>query len=147
MLADEMHYLLLVAFNASSRGINEAVAPLGLTPGQPKVLEYLLEHDGGEARELCQAFCMDKSTVASILSRMEKKGLILRTADERDRRIQHIWLTDEGRALAQEAKRLILSFDGKFWADMPEEDLEATRRVLAHLVQDRRADTTTKKEG
>jgi DNA-binding MarR family transcriptional regulator len=134
MLKDEMHYLLLVALNRSSRGINEAVSELGLTPGQPKVLEYLLEHDGGEARGLCQAFRMDKSTTASILSRMERQGLIRRTADSQDRRVQHIWLTEKGRPIAERAKALILGFDEGFWAGIDPEDLAATKRVLAKVA-------------
>lgn len=134
MLEDELHYLLLVAFNQSSRGINERMAPLGLTPGQPKVLEYLLEHDGGQARDICQAFCMDKSTVASLLVRMERDGLVRRTGDADDRRIQHIWLTEEGLRRAEAAKKEIVHFDEQFWSQIAPEDLAAARRVLAKLA-------------
>lgn len=133
MLEDELHYLLLAAFSQSSRGINDEAKKLGLTPGQPKVLEYLLEHDGGEARGICRMFSLDRSTVASILLRMEKRGLIARTDDAADRRVQHIWLTDEGRKLAEDMKERILAFDERFWQDIPKEDLEATCRVLRRL--------------
>lgn len=133
MLRDELHYLLLTAFSQSSRGINDEAKELGLTPGQPKVLEYLLEHDGGEARDICRMFSIDRSTIASILLRMEKRGLIRRTDDADDRRVQHIWLTGEGRRLAEDLKGRILAFDKRFWADIPAEDLEATRRVLMKL--------------
>lgn len=140
MLEDELHYLLLAAFSQSSRGINDEARKLGLTPGQPKVLEYLLEHDGGEAREICRMFGLDRSTVASILLRMEKRGLVRRTDDADDRRVQHIWLTDEGRKLAKDLKESILAFDERFWKGIPQEDLEATRRVLGQLGKVNRKD-------
>ena len=78
-------------------------------------------------------FSLDRSTVASILLRMEKRGLIARTDDAADRRVQHIWLTDEGRKLAEDMKERILAFDERFWQDIPKEDLEATCRVLRRL--------------
>jgi DNA-binding MarR family transcriptional regulator len=140
MLEDELHYLLLATFSQSSRGINDEARKLGLTPGQPKVLEYLLEHDGGEAREICRMFGLDRSTVASILLRMEKRGLVRRTDDADDRRVQHIWLTDEGRKLAKDLKERILAFDERFWKGIPQEDLEATRRVLGQLGKVNRKD-------
>ena len=45
MLDQELHFLLLRAFHHSNRLITQQIAVLGLYPGQPKILEYLLEHE------------------------------------------------------------------------------------------------------
>ena len=134
MINDELHFLLLKAHNVSTRQIMAQTTQLGLTPGQPKVLEYLLEHDGACARAICQEFAIDKSTMASILPRMEKAGLVRREASETDRRSSLIWLTDKGRELALDAKRAILSVDEELAQGVSSEDLAACERVLASIV-------------
>ena len=51
MLNNELHFLLLKAFNHSNNLIIQQVYDLDLLPGQPKILEYLLEHDGTIAKK------------------------------------------------------------------------------------------------
>ncbi len=134
MTSDELHFLLRKAHTVTTHQIMAQTAKLGLTPGQPKVLEYLLEHDGSCARAICQEFAIDKSTMASILPRMEKAGLVRREASEADRRSSLIWLTDKGRELALDAKRAILSVDASLTQGVSPEDLAACERVLANIV-------------
>ncbi len=134
MINDELHFLLLKAHNVSTRRIMAQTAELGLTPGQPKVLEYLLEHDGACARAICQQFAIDKSTMASLLPRMEKAGLVRREASETDRRQSLIWITEKGRALAFAAKQVILATDADLTQGVSPEDLAACERVLAHIA-------------
>ncbi len=128
---DELHFLLLKAHNVSTRQIMAQTTQLGLTPGQPKVLEYLLEHDGACARAICQEFAIDKSTMASILPRMEKAGLVRRESSETDRRTSLIWLTEKGRRLALVTKQVILSTDAYLTRGVSPQDLAACERVLA----------------
>ena len=85
MLDDEVHFLLMRAFNSSNRAVVERTGAMGLLPGQPKVLEYLSEHDGSRATDICAGCVLDKSTMTSLLSRMETAGLIERRP-QRDRR-------------------------------------------------------------
>lgn len=134
MTSDELHFLLRKAHTVTTHQIMAQTAKLGLTPGQPKVLEYLLEHDGCCARAICQEFAIDKSTMASILPRMEKAGLVRREVSETDRRSSLIWLTDKGRELALDAKRAILSVDEDLVQGVSPEDLAACERVLASIV-------------
>ena len=42
----KLHYLLLVAFSLSNKMIIEQTNREKLMPGQPKILEFLLGHDG-----------------------------------------------------------------------------------------------------
>ena len=134
MVNDELHFLLLKAFNVSSRSIQAQTGELGLTPGQPKVLEYLLEHDGSQARDICRGFAIDKSTMASLLPRMEKAGLVRREASETDRRASLVWLTDKGREQALIAKQIILATDAELTAGVSADDLAACERVLAAIA-------------
>src|SRR5712672_1294631 len=71
-------------------GLNQAfrrrIAHLGITPDQFTVMRTLLESAGITQSELTEQMSSDPNTVASLLERMEKSGLLERQAHEKDRR-------------------------------------------------------------
>lgn len=68
---EALHILLLIGFHRSSREIARYIKKEGLMPGQPKILEYLWFHDGASQKDIGQKCIIDKSTVTSLLKRME----------------------------------------------------------------------------
>ena len=75
---ESLHYLLMKSHAMLSRRILSEAGRLGLTPGQPKVLEFLLRHGESDQKTIA-AYCeIEPATVGSILLRMEEGGLILR---------------------------------------------------------------------
>ncbi|MFD1149920.1 MarR family winged helix-turn-helix transcriptional regulator [Saccharothrix hoggarensis] len=74
---------------------------LGLHPGQELLLMRLFDRDGQTQSELLEHVGLDHSTVSKSLRRMQDAGLLTREPSERDRRVLHVWLTDEGRALRE----------------------------------------------
>src|ERR1041385_2782519 len=79
-------------------GLNQAfrrrIAHLGVTPDQFTVMRTLLEGDpeGLVQSELVRLMASDPNTIASLLERMEKAGLIERRTHEKDRRANRIQL-------------------------------------------------------
>src|SRR5437867_3054341 len=68
-------------------GLNQAfrrrIAHLGITPDQFTVMRTLLENEGITQRELTHLMTSDPNTVASLLNRMEKLGLVERQTHEK----------------------------------------------------------------
>ena len=65
-----------------SRRVLAQAAQMGLTPGQPKVLDFLLLHEEADQKTIA-AYCeIQQATVGSILLRMEQAGLVLRRQRE-----------------------------------------------------------------
>src|SRR5258708_4875369 len=91
-------------------GLNQAFrrrrAPLGLTPDQFTVLRTLLEHEGIKQRELTGLMSSDANTVASLLERMERAGLVGRQAHEKDRRAHRLQLKPNGQRKYVEAREV-----------------------------------------
>ncbi|KAB8295675.1 MarR family winged helix-turn-helix transcriptional regulator [Bifidobacterium avesanii] len=137
MLDDELHFLLLRAFNHSNRRIDEAIRRIGLLPGQPKILECLNERDGRTAKEICDECILDKSTMTGLLARMEARGLVRREAHETDRRSYRVFLTDAGRARMPEIRSIMDGTDRAATKGMTDEERnalrEGLRRVIANL--------------
>lgn len=59
----------------------------------------LLDREGQTQSELLATVGLDHSTVSKSLGRMERAGLLTRTAAEHDRRQLIVSLTDKGRAM------------------------------------------------
>ena len=93
-------------------GLNQAfrrrLAHLGITPDQFTVMRTLLEHSGLTQRELTQLMTSDPNTVASLLERMEKAGLVERQAHEKDRRAHRLRLKASGRRKYEEARDIAI---------------------------------------
>ena len=69
----------------------------GLTLGQPKVLDYLKDHDGASQKEIAAGCLIEAGSLTSILNRMEEKGLIERKMLNGNRRTFHIFMTESGK--------------------------------------------------
>ena len=59
---------------------------LDITPEQWTVLIYLWEQDGVTQQELCNATYKDKPSMTRLLDNMERRHLVVRIADKKDRR-------------------------------------------------------------
>lgn len=91
------HYMMMAVQSHFSRRIMDELGKLGLTTGQPKVIEYLSEHDGSVQKDIASGCCIDRATLTGILSRMEEKELITRRSEPGNRRSLHVYLTDKGK--------------------------------------------------
>lgn len=96
-MENSLHHLLMTDHTAFHKRIFSALKNEGLTSGQPKVLEYLAEHDGAMQKDIAAACKIEPATMTSLLYGMEKKGLITRSAP--DRRSLSVYLTEKGKAL------------------------------------------------
>lgn len=96
-MENSLHHLLMTDHTAFYKRIFSALKNEGLTSGQPKVLEYLAEHDGAMQKDIAAACRIEPATMTSLLCGMEKKGLITRSAP--DRRSLSVYLTEKGKAL------------------------------------------------
>lgn len=80
----------------------ETSRPLGLTPQQAHLLCVLLGDPLGMT-DLSHILSIERSSLTSMVDRLERRSLVARTAHPTDRRACQIALTDEGLALAHEA--------------------------------------------
>ena len=88
---DSFHYLSMINHMTVQKKLMEQLSDTGLTLGQPKVLDYLKDHDGASQKEI------EAGSLTSILNRMEEKDLIERKMLNGNRRTFHIFMTESGR--------------------------------------------------
>ena len=96
--------LIATTYKFLSRNHNAMTRRFDLTPPQLCLLRKLYEEeDGLSSSELVRRLLSDSSTIMAVVDRLEKKGLIRREVDQRDRRVNHIFLTDRAKKILPEA--------------------------------------------
>lgn len=131
----DLRYMLLVAFNRSNKVITRQILEKGLMPGQPKILEFLLENDGCTQKEIGKGCVLDKSTVTSLLSRMEENGLVSRESQKGDRRIVRIFLTPLGREKAEIVREIGSRLDESAWKGIPEDERRRFTGIFEKVIR------------
>lgn len=86
---------------AFQKNLLTSIKDTKLTLGQPKILDYLKDHDGAIQKEIALACQIEPATITSVLLGMENKGLIVRKTLNDNRRNLYVYLTDTGKELAQ----------------------------------------------
>ena len=94
---DSFHYLSMANNMMVQKKLMEQLKDTGLTLGQPKVLDYLKDHDGASQKEIAAGCLIEAGSLTSILNRMEEKGLIERKMLNGNRRTFHIFMTESGK--------------------------------------------------
>lgn len=94
---ESLHYLIMANQMLIQKALLERLKNTGLTIGQPKILDYLKDHNGSNQKEIAKACFLEAGSLTTILNKMEEKGLIKREILNGNRRSFHIFLTDEGK--------------------------------------------------
>ena len=132
---ESLHYLLMKAHTVLSRKIVAGVRELGLTPGQPKVLDYLSRF-GERDQKTIAAYCeIEPATVGSILGRMEAAGMIARRHRPGDRRALFVSLTEQGRERAAALEGVFARAEEEAARELTAEEVEALKAALERFCR------------
>lgn len=111
-----------------------ALSSLDLAPDRYQVLGLLAAAEGGKMSlsDLSRAVLIHPATTTYTVDTLEKRGLIKRQSDPRDRRGVLAQVTPAGRELVRKATKALESID---WGvgELTDEDAAAVARVLSRL--------------
>lgn len=87
------------------------MADVGLSPGQPKILFYLTQHNDCMQKELAENCDVEPATISRIINNMEENGLIQRNVTKADRRAVTISITQKGRDAYKEWEKIFVEVE------------------------------------
>jgi len=90
-----------------------------LTPRQYAVLVAVAENEGLSQTNLVDMTGIDRSTLADIIRRMLKKGLVQRRRTKEDARAYAVKLTEEGRRILRSAEPMARRVDDRILQALP----------------------------
>ena len=117
----------------------DAAAPFGVTSQQYTTLQALSEFDRLEQFELCEALSLDRSTVATLLVRLEEKELIRRMSATHDKRRKYVMLTSRGRRLLDAMAPAVELVQQRILEPLSSADRVAFARMIKALVDNHAA--------
>ena len=146
---DSFHYLSMANHMMVQKKLMEQLKDTGLTLGQPKVLDYLKDHDGASQKEIAAGCLIEAGSLTSILNRMEEKGLIERKMLNGNRRTFHIFMTESGKKSQKLVEEAFVEIEEAAWKDISPEEAEAFMKIY-HKIYSNLSETgceETEKEG
>lgn len=134
-MSGSFHYLIMAEQSMFQKELLARLKGTGLTIGQPKVLDYLLEHDGASQKDIAHGCHIEPGTLTSLLNRMEETGLVERRMLNGNRRSYHIFMTDRGKELAERIAEVFRELEDEAFAGISVEDRERFLRLFQKIYR------------
>ena len=118
------------------RILENRLKSLKLTFPQSGVLISLLRNDAVSQKYLAESLDTDSTTIMVICDALEKKGVIKRMKDPRDRRTNLICLTPLGKRIGADSTGLSMEYAERLAASCSQRELESILPVLRKLYEE-----------
>lgn len=107
--------------------------------GRGRLLSLLSENEGITSHELAELLDVRPSSLSEMMSKLTEEELIVRTADENDKRVSHISLSNKGKSLLSEIETEREENAERITACFSDEELEQfgalCDKLCAHLEE------------
>jgi DNA-binding MarR family transcriptional regulator len=119
-----------LSFHIHERFLAEGIE---LTRPQFVLLKVLYDEDGRSQNDLAFITERDKTSMARLVTSMEKKGLVVRKTDKHDLRKKMIYLTTDGRQLLNKAWPIMEEIEYNLSIDLKPEDVQTTLSTIKKI--------------
>ena len=126
--------LLPAASRVATRKLTSAMRPHRLTPAQHAIIDLLIREGRLPLWRIAEELAVDQSTIVSTLTRLERDGYVRREKNPEDRRSSLTTVTEAARRAHAEAEPSIDAATREILGDVPDQELEAARRLLRRII-------------
>ena len=106
-----------------------------LTIGQPKILDYLKDHDGAGQKDIAHGCHIEPGTLTTLLNRMEDIGLVERRTLNGNRRSLYVFLTEKGKQQVALVTEAFSAMEGEAFRGMSETECEILMRLMHQVYE------------
>ncbi|MFC4531792.1 MarR family winged helix-turn-helix transcriptional regulator [Sphaerisporangium dianthi] len=132
----EITWLLHRAAQRMRGATGEVAEQHGLSLRDYIVLSALDKTPGLTQGELGKSLGLDKTTLMSQLDRLERRGLVVRHSDPRDRRLRIPVITDDGEAVRAKVAGACAAVEASVLNGFGQDQVQALRRMLFAVIGD-----------
>lgn len=130
---DSMLHLLHRVTQIGSDKFAEVAGESNVTVRQLVVLSAVAAEQGLSQTELMRRTGVDRSTMADILRRLQRKGLVARKRTKADARTKSVTLTSEGRDALSQHAAVLSEVDDRLLAPLNDAERDTLRALLGRL--------------
>lgn len=139
-LEKSLGYKLRLAQILAYRNFEERLKNLtgyGVAPRYLGLLGIVMENPGQPQNRLAEAVGLQKSSLVTILDKLEQEGVLERKASQTDRRSKAVWLTAHGRKLVAKLFAIASEHETRVVSNIPaarqQELLAALDQIIENL--------------
>ena len=126
------------------RLIEEAAYKWQLAPPEMRILLFLDQHpEMDTARDVAFHCGMSKASISGNVLKLATRGLLTVDVDLKDRRFQHLTITELAAPILQDARKIFLQADNALMGILTEEERVQLLELLKKLNGDTRFHTTS----
>ena len=114
--------------------LTRELSGLDIKPPHLDVLVNLYRFEGISQQELARKLLVGRSNMSMTLPQMEKRGLVERRGDEKDKRVLRLYLTTEGRRVAEEAMAIQTALIERTLSSTPIEQCHAMAESMERII-------------
>lgn len=126
--------------------IDRRLSATGVYRSQHQILMYVADNPFVSQIELARMYGVSGATVAVSLKKLEKGGYIVREADEKDGRLNHISITDKGRKVVADSVKIFRNTELCMFRGFTEQDMKQMGEFLDRIYENLKGNLTSEKE-
>jgi len=134
-MSPTFHYLIMAEHSMFQKELLMKLKGSGLTIGQPKVLDYLKDHDGAGQKDIARGCHIEPGTLTTILNRMEDAGLVERRMLNGNRRSLYVFLTEKGKEQLKLVAEAFSAMEEKAFQDISETERATFMRLMHRIYE------------
>lgn len=111
-------------------------AGFDLTSVQFAAMDAIRNNPGIDQARVAALIAYDRATIGGVIDRLEKKGLVSRSINPRDRRAREIALTDQGKSVFATLLPVVRSLQREILHNLNDRELAQFLELLSKAVDD-----------
>ncbi|MDB5550312.1 MAG: MarR family transcriptional regulator [Rhizobium sp.] len=132
-LEDFAGYHLRRASALNMQDITNALAAVGQRPSGFSVACIINEQPGITSADICRALGLQRANIVALLEELSGAGYISRVDDEKDKRVQRLYLTDAGYEALETWQEIALGHEDRVLAKLTPSERELLRELLIKI--------------
>lgn len=122
-------------YRKGSSSIHKEISKYGIGSGQFMFLLELYKKDGKNQEEIAEDLKMDKGTTARALKKLEDQGFLIRLKDEKDKRSNKIYLSDEAKKIREDIFVILDDWNKQITKSLTKEEVNMLEDLLEKVCK------------
>jgi Transcriptional regulators len=131
---DKVAALISFTYRSVQKHFAKELAPYNIGWGHFSILMSLYRQEGRSQDSLAQSRGFDKTMIAKSILKMEKEGIVYRITDQEDKRIKRLYLTEKGRKMKPEMRKIGLELNSLLLKDFDSEELLSVIETIREIA-------------
>jgi Transcriptional regulators len=131
---DKVAALISYTYRSVQKHFAKELAPYHIGWGHFSILMSLYRQEGRSQDSLAQSRGFDKTMIAKSILKMEKEDIVYRITDPEDKRIKRLYLTEKGRKMKPEMKRIGRELNALLLKDFDSDELPSVIEIIRKIA-------------